>query len=211
MKRLFFVGFILVGIFSLMGCGGTREATTRETKSELDELMELMSGTFSSEAQASRDTGYYHIILHMYPIWEHRGNWLYVEQAMAGREDQPYRQRIYHLEQVAKGTFRSVVYILPDPEAFVGAWQDIGRFKELNPLQLEIRNGCDVYLEKTGRGRFVGSTRGTSCASELAGATFATSEVRIKSGTIESWDRGFDEQGSQVWGATGGGYIFKRK
>lgn len=27
---------------------------------------------------------------------------------------------------------------------------------------------------------------------------------------IVSWDRGFDESGSQVWGATAGGYVFLR-
>ena len=101
---------------------------------------------------------------------------------------------------MAKGKFRSVVYALPDPEAFIGAWRDPARFRELNPLQLSIRSGCDVYLEKVGRSRYTGSTRGANCSSELAGASFAVSEVNIKSGEIESWDRGFDGDGTQVGG-----------
>jgi hypothetical protein len=28
--------------------------------------------------------------------------------------------------------------------------------------------------------------------------------------TLESWDRGFDAGGEQVWGATAGGYVFEK-
>ena len=58
---------------------------------------------------------------------------------------------------------------------------------------------------------FTGSTQGKSCNSELRGATYATSEVIIGNGFIESWDRGFNEKDEQVWGAEKGGYIFERK
>ena len=193
-----------------LGCNTSREATTR-TDSGLDELMELMSGSFSSAEQAASDTNYYPIVLHMYPIWSQKGKWLYVEQTLASTPDRPYRQRVYHLEQVARDRYRSVVYTLPDPAAFIGAWQDPGRFRELSPLSLEIRSGCDVYLNKVGRRNFEGGTEGVGCSSELAGASYASSEVLVKPGEIISWDRGFDEAGNQVWGATQGGYQFKRQ
>ncbi len=187
------------------------KGATQTIPSDLDELMELMTGSFSSSQQAGKDTSYFDITLHMYPIWKDKGKWLYVEQALSVRQDKPYRQRIYHLEQVAKGKFRSVVYTLPDPESFIGAWQDPQRFGVLSPLELSLRGGCDVYLEKIGRQKYEGSTQGENCSSELAGASFASSEVLVRSGMIESWDRGFDAQGNQVWGATEGGYRFKRQ
>jgi hypothetical protein len=36
----------------------------------------------------------------------------------------------------------------------------------------------------------------------------ATSEVVVSPGRIESWDRGFDAEGVQVWGAEKGAYVF---
>ena len=36
----------------------------------------------------------------------------------------------------------------------------------------------------------------------------ATSEVVVSPGRIESWDRGFDAEGAQVWGAEKGAYVF---
>jgi hypothetical protein len=40
---------------------------------------------------------------------------------------------------------------------------------------------------------------------------YTTSEVTITNDTIASWDRGFDADGNQKWGAEAGPYIFRRK
>ncbi|XP_029122269.1 chromophore lyase CRL, chloroplastic isoform X3 [Elaeis guineensis] len=42
------------------------------------------------------------------------------------------------------------------------------------------------------------------------GATYCTSELAIyKNGEVHTWDRGYDDEGNQVWGARGGPYEFK--
>jgi len=64
---------------------------------------------------------------------------------------------------------------------------------------------------RTGDERFEGSTRGDGCASSLAGASYATSEVVVTPGRLLSWDRGWDASGEQAWGATGGGYEFVKR
>jgi len=58
---------------------------------------------------------------------------------------------------------------------------------------------------------FEGGTVGEGCESTLSGATYATSEVTLDASTLESWDRGYDAEGTQVWGATAGPYVFDRK
>jgi hypothetical protein len=58
---------------------------------------------------------------------------------------------------------------------------------------------------------FVGSTGATSCGSDLRGAKYATSEVTLSKKQLISWDRGFDSNGVQVWGAKKGGYIFDKQ
>lgn len=178
---------------------------------DIDELFAWMSGSFSSAAQAEDDTNFHHVTLEMTPIWTDREgeNWFYVEQALGSMPEKPYRQRVYEVRRGADGIIESAVYLLPDPEKHVGAWQAETPLKGLKPEDLEPRDGCTVYLEyDPEKDRFVGGTRGEGCASSLRGADYATSEVVILPGRIESWDRGFDAEGRQVWGAETGPYIF---
>ncbi|MCB0549563.1 MAG: chromophore lyase CpcT/CpeT [Phaeodactylibacter sp.] len=177
----------------------------------IESLQAMMVGTFNSAEQAARDSAFFDITLHMYPIWTDKGHWLYVEQAVSAMQERPYRQRVYQLEQTAPGSFKSIVYTLPEPEAFIGAWKDPSRFDALAPDALELRAGCAVVLERQPDGSFTGSTQGNGCESTLRGASYATSRVSIRDGMIVSWDQGFNSAGEQVWGAVKGGYEFKKQ
>lgn len=181
-------------------------------RSDLDLLAERLTGHFSSERQSVEQPGYLDIQLHSVRIWPGRtdGIWIYVEQAMATALEKPYRQRIYLLVEEPNGTFASVVYELPEPAAFVGAWAEPARFAQITPQQLSERVGCNVWLTKNERGEFVGSTIGTGCGSILNGAAYATSEVVIDGNGMSTWDRGYNDKGEQVWGATEGPYRFDR-
>jgi hypothetical protein len=183
--------------------------TAQQGDAEL--LVSWMSGSFSSESQSARDAEFRDIRLHMVPIWSGRidGHWLYVEQAVAETLDRPYRQRVYRVRLVEPGLLESAVYTLPEPERFVGAWREPSRLDTLRPADLEARAGCEVLLRRRGD-TFIGSTLGRLCPSELRGAGHATSDVTISVHRMESWDRGFDDRGRQVWGAETGGYVFER-
>ena len=176
---------------------------------DYDTLLVWMEGSFSSERQSKLDTAYFDIRLHMKRIWRDRsdGAWFYVEQSMASAPDKPYRQRIYRIQRVEEGMLESMVYVLPDPASVVGGWQDTARFADLSPDKLTLRRGCEVYMQATGDS-YVGGTHGTACASDLRGASYATSEVTLFFDRLLSWDRGFDASSTQVWGATKGPYIF---
>jgi hypothetical protein len=183
-----------------------------EERGGLELLVAWMTGSFSSARQAAGDEHYRDIRLQMWPIWQDRddGPWLYVEQAVAGREKEPYRQRIYRLVDHGDGRYESIVFTLPSPRRFVGAWRAENALSELSPDSLALRNGCSIVLRRTEDGTFVGRTHEHDCSSELRGASYATSEVRIDARGMSSWDRGFDAQGHQVWGAEKGGYRFER-
>lgn len=58
---------------------------------------------------------------------------------------------------------------------------------------------------------FSGQTHERDCPSSLNGASFASSEVELRSDQMSSWDRGYDADGAQVWGATAGPYRFVRR
>jgi len=182
----------------------------------LEHLANLMCGEFSSADQATLDPDYRDISLKIARIWptSNDGIWLYVEQAVAAMADRPYRQRVYHLTTVPNTkipTFRSDVFTLPgDPRRFVGAWKDVSKLADVTPAGLTIREGCEVILTQSSPDSYTGSTIDRNCQSEFQKASYATSEVVINSQGMVSWDRGFDNDGKQVWGATNGGYKFVR-
>ncbi len=201
--------FATMFIFLLAGCA---TEAPREKHGDLKLLANWLSGSFSSEQQAMTDSNYYYIGLEMVPIWKSRtdGYWLYVEQAENSTPDKPYRQRVYHLTQINDSTFKSTVYAIPEPARFVGLWAYPDPLADLTPDSLILRDGCSIVLKKIDDQAFAGGTIGTGCESTRAGAAYVTSEVRVTAGALYSWDRGFDAEGNQVWGAEHGGYIFTR-
>lgn len=187
-------------------------AQVKLAKDDLRMLKERMTGLFSSREQSLEDSTYYDIALHMEPIWPENtdGYWFYVEQAMARLLEKPYRQRIYHLTRQDKYTLVSKVYELPQPMRFAGAWKNKSLLSAITVDSLIDRQGCAIYLRKDDAGNFSGSTPGKACLSSLRGATYASSEVIIYADRLVSWDRGWDKDDKQVWGATKGGYRFVR-
>ena len=177
---------------------------------ELNELFALMQGSFNSEKQAKVDSSYYNISLHMYPIWEDQGRFLYVEQALNSMQDKPYRQRVYEVTRLNDSTFKSAIYTLPTDSLWIGKWKTPEAFNSMKKEDLSLRNGCEVLLQRTGDKTFKGATGETSCESSLRGASYATSEVEMTANKIMSWDRGFDKEGNHVWGAEKGGYVFEK-
>ena len=199
----------------LTGCASGPCASCTTAKGPgLDGLEEAMTGHFTSAQQASEDEAYFDVTLHMVPIWPQHTDamqrWLYVEQAITAAADRPYRQRVYRLT-AQDGALVSSVYELPgDPLRFAGAWREVRAFDAIGPADLSERAGCAIALVPQPDGSFVGSTHEDECPSDLRGASYATSRVRIHDGVVESWDQGFDAAGVQVWGAEKGPYIFRR-
>lgn len=181
-------------------------------KKDLRQLAGMMAGEFSSEQQAQADTAFFHIVLRMKPIWKERkdGFWFYVEQATASTPDRPYRQRVYHLYLHSADQIASKVYEIGQPERYAGAWQDAAKLVLLHPDSLTDRQGCAIYLSKKQKALFEGATPGKECLSVLRGAAYATSEVVIDPEKMVSWDRGWNKDDEQVWGAVKGGYIFRK-
>lgn len=180
------------------------------TDKDLLELKNRMKGAFNSEMQARADSDYYNIHLHMAQIWkkDKDGYWLYVEQAVAAALKKPYRQRIYHVYRQDDVTLVSKVYEMNSALRFAGAYANTDLLSSLTKDSLIDRQGCAIYLHKDKDGNFSGSTPGKDCLSSLRGSTYATSEVVIYADKLVSWDRGWDKDDKQVWGAEKGGYQF---
>jgi hypothetical protein len=207
--RTFFLKSILLFFSISFLCSCTTQLPTEDE--ELVQLKSWMTGSFSSVEQSEADTNFFHIQLEMVQIWKDRTDyiWLYVEQSAAWAMDKPYRQRVYRLEKKEDGSFVSAVFTMEDPLRFTGVYIDENPLSQLTPDSLTERTGCAIYLQYED-GAFVGSTNESDCESNMRGASYATSEVNIQEQVLTSWDRGWNEEGEQVWGAETGPYIFKK-
>lgn len=206
-KRANGFGLVVLGAAMMWMSGCT-------ASNDLDDLVTYMTGSFSSAGQAEADPeNYFDIRLEMAPIWTERedGSWLYVEQAVATALQRPYRQRVYRVHALDDDVFASDVYLLPgDPLEFAGAHEDPSLLADVTPEDLTLREGCTVYLRRVEDGSYFGQTEVGPCSSSLGDAAYATSEISMTADGLVSWDRGFNENGEQVWGATKGGYIFMK-
>lgn len=203
---------MILGSMALSACNSTKQAGKSPAKPSLEHFATLLNGTFTSEKQASTDTNYFPISLVMTRIWEDRkdGIWLYVEQAMMSRLNKPYRQRVYRLDNPSQGIFTSDIYTFSNPLELAGLQNDAAKRNQLTPERITLKNGCTVIMRYE-NGQYVGGTDGSKCPSDLRGAKYTTTKISLQEGRLDSWDQGFDSTGTQVWGATGGGYIFLKK
>ncbi|MFP3594328.1 chromophore lyase CpcT/CpeT [Chryseobacterium sp. SIMBA_038] len=202
-KNIFFLA-----VFATFACSG--QIKKNKNSAYLNELVSTMQGTYSSAKQATVDSTYFNISLKMIPIWEDRGNYLYVEQALTDKQDKPYRVRIYKITQRNENEFVSEIYTLRNEKDWIGKWNDPLAFEKLYENELDPKHGCEVVLKRIEKNKFSGQTGIKTCASELRGATYATSKVLVSTDQILSWDQGFDKDGKQVWGAVKSGYIFEK-
>ena len=202
------IPFILIFIF-LFSCKSAHDSAVHN-EAQLTELVSIMQGNYSSEKQSVADTSYYNISLRMTPIWKNKGHYLYVEQALSKKQDKPYRVRIYKVSKRGNNELISEIYTLKNEKEWIGKWKTPEAFNALTESDIELKPGCEVVLHRIDKNKFAGATGEKTCASELRGASYATSKVTVIKDQILSWDQGFDKDGKQVWGATKAGYIFDK-
>jgi CpeT protein len=178
-----------------------------------DQAARLLVGRFDSAAQAASEPSYRAIQLTICRVnapelGEHV---LYLEQAQMDELEKPHRQRLYVVEaRVPVATLVALrVYELRSPEQAVGFCARAGP-QSFPPVGAEEKVGCAVQLIWDGK-RFSGGTTGTACASSLRGAAYMTTQVVLDAVELRSWERGFDAESKQVWGADKGPYVFQRR
>ncbi len=202
----------MLPFFLLLACATTKSMTV-PSSATADRLSTLLIGTFDSAAQAAANSEDYKPI--QLAICQVNAptlgpRVLYVEQAMQTMLDKPYRQRLYVIEAGPDAsTAVSRVLELKAPASAVGLCGKTER-PAFTAADAEEKVGCAVTLMWNGKD-FIGATQGSACPSSLRGARFATSEVTLNEAGLTSWDRGYDEKGTQVWGADKGPYLFVRK
>eukprot|EP00250_Pteridium_aquilinum_P008886 c18282_g1_i1 orf=176-910(+) len=184
-------------------------------------VTDALTGEKFSTAQAAQDPQtYFNLRLNSCPAAElpDGSRVLYVEQAFWRTPEKPYRQRFLKVKPCSKESKCDVevsAYAARDVEEYRNFCD---RPKNQRPQPEEVvrdvaEHLTTVRLSRCKQGEqclYKGSTPPGGFPNSWNGATSCTSELAIyKNGEIHSWDRGYNEEGAQVWGLEKGPYEFK--
>jgi hypothetical protein len=136
-----------------------------------------------------------------------RSVWLYQEQALVDDLPHPYRQRFLEISASPYSqTVRSQSFRPAQPAQWVNHCSQPRRPLQPSDLGAAV---CDVFLKPVGTA-YIGNTPADGCPAAVRGATRITNHIQLRATTMETWDRGFDAQGKQVWGAKADAYQFRK-
>jgi hypothetical protein len=133
--------------------------------------------------------------------------YLYQEQALAKSLNQPYRQRILNILPSSDDRVESKSYKLVKQENWVGLCDRPENERNLSKSDLD-RSVCSVFLKPVVT-IYVGETQPGGCPANVRGAVKITNTIILNSAGMETWDRGFDANGKQVWGAQDESYQYR--
>lgn len=139
---------------------------------------------------------------------EPKSVYLYQEQALTQSLNQPYRQRVLNIRPATEpDTVESKSYKINQPEAFIGFCNRPEAQRQLKLSDL-TEAGCSVFLKPIPDG-YQGETPPQGCPANVRGAVKITNTVILNTLGMETWDRGFDANGQQVWGAQDQSYQYR--
>ena len=134
--------------------------------------------------------------------------YLYQEQAIIDRLNQPYRQRILVIQPSAdNSTVESKAYKLNNAPNFINFCNKDLTERELNVSDL-AESVCTVFLQPIAGG-YRGETPPQGCPTNVRGAVKITNTIILHSQGMDTSDRGYDSLGQQVWGAQDNVYQFR--
>ena len=203
MKRFL---FIAVSIILMASCD---EKGHRD--SEIEEFINAITGTFSSEDQSKNEIGYTNLTLVNTPIWTDRsGYWIYSENFLSDQPNQVYLQRIISIERIDSITLKTTRYGLKKSDTYKNAWKNPDIFNNLDKEDLIYKTGCEMYYSKKTSTIYHGQNKPKSCLSDLENVAFLMSNIVLSEDKISVWIKGYNDSGKQIWGKIKGPYQYLR-
>lgn len=135
---------------------------------------------------------------------------LYREEARLDRLDRPERQRFLRVEEVASGRVVVRMFELKEAASAAGKWRTPEVLALFSRNDVRDRPACAITMTKKGD-HYEGSATDLGCAPPLLGVSRPTSEIRLWPGRMETWERGFDAKGVQVWGPRKGPFRWEKR
>jgi hypothetical protein len=179
-------------------------------------LMELyLLGSFTSEAQAARDSSFSPVDIRVEPVKLARadvveGPWLLF--SMHDRKRDVWQQALYRLRQDP-----GEITVVESYRLFRRSSQPPDN-KPVTPDEIAKRrlesivylSGCDVYFTLGGDGVFRGAHQRGTCKPATLKVAYIYADKTVGPEGMMFWERGYDERDRPVWGPEKGGYVFAR-
>lgn len=182
----------------------------QDTSPDFDQMVEWITGEFTSAEQSGKDKAYKNASLNNVQIWPNatNGAWIYSEESLNSAPENPIQQRIFFISEITDSEFSIDVYNLPNKENYKGAWQNPETFSEISVFDLKFKDGCTLFLFYDGF-QYSGETNKGTCPSDMEGATYSTSRIILVPDEIHLWDRGYNSADELMWGSEKGPYVYK--
>lgn len=142
------------------------------------------------------------------------GYCFYLEQAVEGSEEAPYRQKVYLVSRDKAGRALNRIFDIKDAAQFIGAWKEPALLQGLKADRLKQVSGCDVFWTRIDENRFSGEAGcGGTCRTNYGGATHITVQIEMSQDLLKTLDQGFNDEGTLIFGpsAEEGSYEFRRQ
>jgi CpeT protein len=134
--------------------------------------------------------------------------YLYQEQALNSKLKEPYRQRFLEIKAGEdEDQVESIAFRVMQPQRWIGFCDRPSAQRQVTLEDLG-EAVCSVSLRPL-MTIYIGETPPEGCPTNIRGAVRITNTVILHSQGMDTYDRGFDAQGNQVWGAETEGYQFR--
>ncbi|MFI5181589.1 MAG: chromophore lyase CpcT/CpeT [Thermoanaerobaculia bacterium] len=191
--------------------GGSASGTAPATA---DEVARWLAGTYDTREQSVRDAEVPALRMLIVTVPKSRLSFgaavLYVEQAPEAKPDRPSLQRFLRIETDAEGAILFRWFDLKDGASAAGKWGRPADLALFGRDDVRERTACAVTLKKIGD-HYEGSVSAIECAPPFLGAVRVSSEIRVFSDHVETWDRAFGAKGVQIFGPASGPYAWKKR
>ena len=179
-----------------------------------DEVARWLAGTYDTREQAARDAEVPALRMLIVAVPKSRLSFgapvLYLEESPVGTPDHPSRQRFLRIETDAEGAIVLRSFELKDGSAAAGKWRAPADLALFGRNDVRERTLCAVTLKKVEE-RYEGVATAVACVPAYLGVTRASSEIRVFSDRVETWERGFGPKNVQLFGAVLGPYLWKKR
>ncbi len=210
------VSWAIASFLSATFASAKPPAKSSTLEQQAKEVAALLSGKMDTSAQAIANPKAPNVQMTTCRIGlvtqtEPQSIYLYQEQAMSTTLDKPYRQRFLQISPSRLSqSVRSRSFKPADPtrwSGFCNVTPSLERTVNLSDLGTPI---CNVFLKQVGTS-YLGNTPIDGCPANVRGAVRITNHIELTANGMNTWDRGFDAQGKQVWGAKKESYQFRRQ
>ncbi|NJP09564.1 MAG: chorismate mutase [Leptolyngbyaceae cyanobacterium RU_5_1] len=193
----------------------TPTSSTLSLAQQADEVSSLLEGKMDTSAQAMANSKAPSVRMTTCRIQvsgtpaNQPSIFLYQEQALTHKLAQPYRQRFLEISpNPSSQSVRSLSFKPANPAPWAGFCNKptAERIVNRNDLGSPI---CSVFLKRSGN-RYIGNTPINGCPTNVRGAVRVTNRIELSKSGMNTWDRGFDANGKQVWGAQSESYQYRR-